>query len=289
MSQATSAAVFQQPVVDAIVGAQADNGAFRSFVTTRGRVLEDHNGFITALMVRAIGSGPQPPSLYAARERALDYLERCERSAAAGTYGFWPESDRPDWAPDLPADVDDTALIALELFRAQRRSLEWLRRVALLRLLRFRIWACDGHPAWVRPGVFRTWLADGRPNPVDCVVNVNVAALLAVAGLTGIGAYRAVRLMIAAALSSVDGAARPARLSPFYAHPIELRWALLHAVASGAYDLRPSLDRTAACGIDASGPVADRPVCCSAYGLRSWRAPILQMVRGVQHEAAGTA
>ena len=189
-------------IVDAIVSAQAGNGAFRSFVTSRGRVLEDHNGCITALVVRTIGHGPQPMRVTEACARALDYLERCERSTAPGTYGFWPENDRPAWAPSLPADADDTALIALELFRAHRRSFDWLRRVALLRLLRFRVGDGDDDPAWVRPGVFRTWLAAGRPNPVDCVVNVNVAALLAVAGLTHLAAYRAVVSMLTAALES---------------------------------------------------------------------------------------
>jgi len=281
MSQIMSAAASRPGIIDAIVRAQAANGAFRSFVASGGRVLEDHNACITSLAVRAIGHGPQPRPLHDARTRALDYLERCERSTAPGTYGFWGENDRPAWAPNLPADADDTSLIALELFRSKRRSLDWLRRVALLTLLRFRVGEAEDHPAWVRAGVFRTWLADRRPNPVDCVVNVNVAALLAVAGLTHLAAYRAVLSMLESALETADGPAQVARLSPFYAHPIELRWALTHAVASGAYELQPALDGVRRCGIDGTGPIGDRPICCSAYGVRRWSAPVLQLLRGL--------
>lgn len=277
------AAFERQEVVDAILEAQADNGAFISFVTSSGRTREDLNGCITALVVRALGHGPLPPTLHAARGRALDYLEGCERSAAPGSYGFWPEGKRPPWAPDLPPDADDTALIALELFRAQRRSREALRRVALLTLLRFRVreWESGGDPAWVRPGVFRTWLADRRGNPVDCVANVNVAALLAVAGLTHIAAYRAVVSMVTAAVGTADAAARTrvTRLAPFYAHPIELRSALDHAVASGASELAPCLEQVAGWCVDAADADAHRPVCCSAYGGRVWTAPILQRLR----------
>jgi hypothetical protein len=273
----------QHDVVDRILSAQGGNGAFVSFATSPAGTVEDCNGCITGLVVRAIGHGPLPGRLHAARERALDYLERCERSAAPGSYGFWPESDRPHWAPELPADADDTALIAVELFRAQRRSLEALRRVALLTLLPFRVRDSERgqDPAWVRPGVFRTWLADGRPNPVDCVANVNIAALLAQAGLTHIAAYRAVVSMLAAAVAAADGAARTRAplLAPFYAHPAELRWALAHAVASGASALAPSLARVASWCADATAPDADRPVCCSAYGRRVWTAPILHRLR----------
>jgi hypothetical protein len=278
-SQFMSAAPLREDIVTAIVAAQSDDGAFRSFVTWRGRVLEDGNGCITALVVRAIGHGRQPARLHDARARALDYLERCERSTAPGMFGFWPESDRPAWAPHLPADADDTSLIALELFRAGRRSLDWLRQEALLTLLRFRVLEGEEEPVWVRPGVFRTWLAHGRPNPVDCVVNVNVATLLAVAGLTHLAAYRAIVSMMGAALETANGPAGMAGLSPFYAHPIELRWALTHAVASGANDLQPSLDRVRLTGVGVTGPSVDAPVCCSAYGLRSWSAPLLQLVR----------
>src|SRR4029079_19372441 len=178
---------------------------------------------------------------------------------------------------------------ALELFRAQRRALDWLRRVALLTLLRFRGGEGDDDPAWVRPGVFRTWLDTRLPNPVDCVVNVNVAALLAVAGLTHLAAYRAVLSMLATALETASGPTQVSRLSPFYAHPTELRWALAHAVASGAYQLQPLLDRVEHGDLDAADCVADRPVCCSAYGMRRWSAPALQMARRFAAAGASTA
>ena len=187
---------------DVILAAQDERGAFASFVASAGREIDDRNGFITALVVRTLGHGQLPHRLHHARQRALDYLERCERRGAPGTFGFWPEEDRPPWAPDLPADADDTAVIALELHRAGRRPLDWLRRVALTVLLPFRVAApeIESEPAWIRPGVFRTWLAHRLPNPVDCVVNVNVMALLASAGLAHIAAYRSASGMMDAAL-----------------------------------------------------------------------------------------
>ena len=278
---------FPPAVVDALVDAQTSDGAFRSFVTVRGRVVEDRNGFITALVVRAIGHDPLPPCLTAARERGLDYLERCARQCPSGSFGFWPLDGRPTWAPDLPADADDTAVIALELFRGGRRSLDWLRRVALCALLPFTVRSCEGDPAWVTPGVFRTWLARGGANPVDCTVNVNVAALLAVAGLTHIAACRAAVSMVGAAVGTAGDLKAVARLSPFYAHPLELRWALAHAVASGAHDFQTSLDRLDAAGLEAIDVVGDRPVCCAAYGVRCWSAPILQLARHARAGAAG--
>jgi hypothetical protein len=267
-------------LTEAILGAQHQDGAFVSLVALDDGRLEDRNGFITALVVRAIGHGQQPLHLDWARTRALDFLERCERQADPGTFGFWPQRDRPSWAPDLPADVDDTAIIALELHRAGRRSLEWLRRVALTRLLPFRVLDDEPGPAWIRPGVFRTWLARGKPNPVDCVVNVNVAALLNVAGLTHVSAYSAVLSMIGAALEwTGDTMSRAALLAPFYADTIELYWALAHSVASGAHELQPSLDRVAGWLPRDGWYDPDRPVCRAAYGATVWRSPILQMLR----------
>ena len=267
-------------LTDAILGAQYEDGAFVSWVALNDRRLEDRNGFITALAVRAIGHGQQPPRLDAARTRALDFLERCERQEDPGTFGFWPQTARPSWAPDLPADADDTAIIALELHRAGRRSLEWLRRVALTRLLPFRVLDDELGPTWIRRGVFRTWLARGKSNPVDCVVNVNVAALLNVAGLTHVSAYSEILSMIGAALEwTGDTLDRAALLAPFYADAIELYWALAHAVASGAHELKPSLDRVTRWFPPDGRYDPDRPVCRAAYGATVWRSPILQMLR----------
>ena len=53
-------------LTDAILGAQRENGAFVSWVALNDRRLEDRNGFITALVVRAIGHGQQPPRVHAA-------------------------------------------------------------------------------------------------------------------------------------------------------------------------------------------------------------------------------
>lgn len=267
---------------DVILAAQDERGAFASFVASAGREIADRNGFITALVVRTLGHGQVPHRLHHARQCALDYLERCERRGAPGTFGFWPEEDRPSWAPDLPADADDTAVIALELHRAGRRPLDWLRRVALTVLLPFRVAApeIETEPAWIRPGVFRTWLAHRLPNPVDCVVNVNVMALLASAGLAHIAAYGAALAMMDAALDWTGGApARLAEIAPFYAHPIELRWALTHAIVSGASDLRPALERVTAWAPSELPHDPDRPVCCSAYGAATWRSPVLQDMR----------
>ncbi len=271
------------PSLDAAFPAARDaRGAFESFVALNGRMITDRNGFITALVVRTLGHGKLPPPLHEARERALDCLERCERRSVPGSFGFWPEDTRPSWAPTVPGDADDTAIIALELHRAGRRPPEWLRRVALTVLLPFRVQRDEeeGEPAWVRSGVFRTWLVHRLPNPVDCIVNVNVAALLASAGLAHIAAYRAVVDMVAEALAwTGDVPARVTEIAPFYAHPLELRWALAHAVAAGAGELAPSLERVASWSPQEDACDPDQPVCCSAYGGVTWRSPVLQHVR----------
>jgi hypothetical protein len=249
----------------------AADGSFTSIVQFGGRVEEDRNGFITALVVRAMIDPP---------ECSLDYLESCECSAQPDAFCFWPATGRPGWAPLLPPDADDTAIIAVELYRHGRRSRDWLRRVALQVLLPYRTSASEEpDPPWLRPGVFQTWLARGRPNVVDCVVNVNVAALLAIAGLDHTSAYRSAVDMIDAALRWSEGLSfRAGLIAPFYADPAELTIALDHAVRQGAEALRPARE-LASTWFPAASHDSNRRVCRCAYGSTIWSAPVLQHAR----------
>ena len=133
-------------------------------------------------------------------------------------------------------------------------------------------------------GAFRTWLAREREraNPVDVVVNTNVAAMLAAAGLTGIAAYRAVVATIDAGVAwAGESGERLRAVAPFYADPGEWRDALEHAVTVGAAGLQAALrEVTRRCAPDRSLDL-DRPVCCSAYGAIVWTAPALQLARAL--------
>ena len=88
-----------------------------------GRSVHDSNGFVTALAVRELRrAGRTVPDTW------LDVLETCRRPN--GSYGFWPYGCTPAWAPELPADSDDTAVMLLELTLAERVSPTEARAVA---------------------------------------------------------------------------------------------------------------------------------------------------------------
>lgn len=267
---------------DRIAAAQGRDGSFPSVLHLQGRSLDDANGFVTALVVRTLGTGVLPPVLQTARVRALQYLETCEDPKLSNSFRFWPESSQPDWA-HLPSDADDTAIIAIELYRHGLRSQFWLKHVALSVLMQYRVTSSeDARPPWMRDGAFLTWLADGV-NVVDAVVNTNVAALFAIAGLKHVSGYAAaVDLINSATLWAGADRQRLAAIAPFYPHPAELRYAIEFAIAAGAEELRPVLLRLEVPPID-----EQQFVCSSAYGNVAWTAPVLQWARlFMQH--AGT-
>lgn len=250
-----------------------------SEVSLGGQRLPDRNGFVTALGVRALRRRglPVPAPL-------LDALERCR--SARGGYRFWPLHARPHWAPDLPDDADDTAIMLLELLHAGRVERAEARRVACLTIARRRVATFPLlRPPWLRPGVFATWSRDGvRRDLVDCTATANMLALFATLDLSHLPGVREAGEMLAAAVRwAGDDALRAASLSPFYPDPVEFVLALDHAAECGARGLA-ALHRQAAAtqwGSDAAlrSTQPDHAVCGSPYGVAVWRSPELASLR----------
>jgi len=250
-----------------------------SEVSLGGQRLPDRNGFVTALGVRALRRRglPVPAAL-------LDALERCR--SARGGYRFWPLDARPHWAPDLPDDADDTAIMLLELLHAGRVDRTEARRVACLTIARRRVATFPLlRPPWLRPGVFATWSRDGvRRDLVDCTATANMLALFATLELSHLPGVREAGDMLAAAVRwAGDDALRAASLSPFYPDPAEFVLALDHAAECGAHGLT-ALHRQAAAtrwGSDAAlrSTQPDHAVCGSPYGVAVWRSPELASLR----------
>jgi hypothetical protein len=244
-------------LVAEIVTSQTASGAFTSTMVENGDARDDENGFVTAQVLKALGPHTADPRLTPATERALDFLTSCEDPKNPGVYRFWT-----DTSLDVAA----------------------LRATVLRGLFGHRVSAHTDPPAsWVRAGAFWTWLDDDFGyNVVDCTVNANVAALLAVAGLTHLPCYEAVCTMIEAGLAAAGDNEHHARLlSPYYPHPCELLFAVEAAVAGGAHDLRPSL--AALCKW--ARPVDDsQPVFSSAYGRVRWHVPLLHHIRAARAE-----
>lgn len=250
--------------------------------------LPDRNGFVTALGVRALRRRglPVPAAM-------LDALERCR--SARGGFRFWPQDARPEWAPDLPDDADDTAIMLLELLHAGRVGREEARRVACLTIARRRVAGFALlRPPWLRPGVFATWSREGiRRDLVDCTATANALALFATLELSHLPGVREAGQMLAAALQwAGDDDLRATSLSPFYPDPAEFVLALDHAAQCGAHGM-DALHRRAtatAWGQDAQARSArrDHAVCGSPYGVAVWRSPELARLRGWAQGAGRT-
>lgn len=266
-------------LAERICSSQAIDGSFPSTIISKQRASTDHNACITGLVVRALGYDRLPPELHRARERALDFLETCERSALPGAFGFWPERSQPG----RPGDADDTAIAAVELFRHGRRSLDWLKHVALRILIPFRVRPSDEvRPPWIQAGAFLTWLRPSPANVVDTLVNANVAALFALAGLRHVPAYSSAARTVESAMEWSAGSFQKARLiAPYYAHPGEFYRTLEHAVGCGAIELWPSLKLIDRWFGSDEQPEENRPVCCAPYGKTIWTAPLLQLTRKI--------
>ncbi len=269
----------------ALLALQRPSGAFPSSVGEGEDVLEDETCFVTASVALLLAPLPDGGGGRAAGERALDFVERCERPEAPGAFGFYPaDPSSPRVVHGLPPDADDTALAWLALLAAGRRTPAEARAA-------FR--ACIGPssrrlvpgdaPPWTRPGAVRTWLVErGRDNPVDLVVNANVAALAARIGETAHPAFAgACATLLAAARGGYPPVAFARRLAPFYASICELGLAVSRAVALGAGALAPCLAWLADAdrGDDPLRP--DKPLYCNAHGSPVWRAPALQLARSL--------
>lgn len=239
----------------------------------------DRNGFVTALAMRALRrQGIDIPA------EMLDALERC-RSPGAG-FGFWAPCSRPQWAPRLPDDADDTAIMTLELHAAGRLSREEARRIVCLTIGRHRIAQLPAlRPPWLRTGVFSTWHRRGIAlDLIDCTAIANALAAFAALDLHEIPGVRASTAVLHDAVAwAGDDGTRACSLSPFYPEPAEFVLALRHAVEAGAEALAPVYASAAQTpwGCDAETRVAhdDHLVCSSPYGSAVWRSPALARIR----------
>jgi hypothetical protein len=248
----------------------------------------DRNGFATVQVLRALGPRARRVLGTGAWSAALGALRAC-RNPATGAFRFWPIGERPRWAPDLPDDADDTALMAVALWSAGALPAADLRRLACYTVVRHRLAAIvQPGPAWPRVGAFKTWMRPGlEPDMADCTVNANVVAMLAAAGLTRVPGYGEACAMIDDAVRwAGHDAVRAATLSPFYPEPGELVLAVEAAVAAGAEPLRSIAllmehsplwreQRRRACAPD---PV----ICGSPYGRVTWRSKAVGIARAAE-------
>ncbi|MCC6456075.1 MAG: hypothetical protein IT328_14065 [Caldilineaceae bacterium] len=267
---------------------QAANGAFVSWIVQRDGEIEDYNGFATALVLRALRQRGDVSAREPLCQVALDFLESCESPDRAGAFGFWPVQQRPIWAQRVPCDIDDTAVINLELAQYGRRTLDEVQAV-VYGLLMAHLVQNERRPGppWLRPLVFPTWIGKGgetantAANPVDCCVNTNVVALMAYTGLTHLPGYSEACGMIADGIAwAGDSPLRIRSLTPYYPQPTEFLYALDHAITCGAVELQAPRDQLAndcaAAGVEGSQPGA---ICSNAYADPIWRCPALSLVR----------
>lgn len=250
-----------------------------SVVMMKGISCPDLNGFVTTLGIRALRlSGRTVPSAM------LDALETCRTEQ--GGFRFWPSAHRPHWAPDLPDDADDTALMTFELYLHGRLSREEARRIACMSLVRNRVRRVDGlGPRWRRVGVFKTWARETTETDlIDCTAHANILALMATLDLLHLPGVRETYTMLEAALDFAQNDAKRANsLSPFYPSPTEFVLALDHARRCGAHDLDPLAQRAArtSWGRDAVLRTYDPnyAICSSPYGQAFWYSPELASLR----------
>jgi hypothetical protein len=239
----------------------------------------DHNGFVTAMACRAMRHQQRPVP-----EAMLDGLARCQ--SVTGGFRFWPTELRPAWAPDLPDDTDDTALMTLELFRASRLSLQESRRIACKSIVAHRVRRfAPGHAHWRRDGVFATWhRPGGGEDLIDCTVIAHALTLMAALGLWHLPGVTASLDTLHAALDwAGDSASKAASLSPFYPDARMLCVALELAPCEATpgseshadlLDLLRRIQRVAWADPHVCLDIPDI-ICCSPYGHTHWIAPKL--------------
>jgi hypothetical protein len=259
-----------------LLSLQADSGAFFSTVHRGESSIQDYNGFVTALVLRELEPLPELEGWPEARERALDFLEECESPFLPGFFAFWPRHRWPEWAPVVPDDADDTAVIASELLQSGRIDVKRAQDIASTVLIPYRLDSAPAQPAphkpWIRPGAFLTWLNHAcEPNPMDCCVNVNVLAFLAQTGLTGQPGYKEACQMV------FDGISWSARrwqnleqLSPYYPEAAELVAALNNALRRGATALAVCLQELAQFPVPPSADHASKILFSIADRSTQW-------------------
>ncbi|SDU30618.1 hypothetical protein [Stappia sp. ES.058] len=281
-----------------LLARQCLSGAFPSTVEGPDGPITDETCFVTAQVALILsdrlaspGANGNREALREAQRRALDFIETCAAPEVPGAFLFYPPEGTARLDIRLPADADDTALAWMALVAGGRRSAqEAATTLPALYASHCARAARRGDPPFVRAPMVRTWLdAEAPANPVDLIVNLNVLASLARAGVDmsapdGFGA----RLCAGVAAALPDGPPSLSQLrmlAPFYAHPAELTEALSRAACSGVRLLAPALARIAP-DTGAAWPDDDRPLYCNAHGRPVWRSPTLQLARRCRDAAS---
>lgn len=280
-----------------VLSYQSDYGAFTSQVQCR-TLITDENCFVTTLVLLELArvmphlrdlDPEQELPVIAGIERALDFVEACRDSSVEGSFRFYPDGLRsPRVHYDfLSADIDDTVLAwtALILFgrREHDAALAMLRKAVESRVVD-QLQPGDG--PWVCPGVCRTWFGT-RPgdDPVDVCVNLNVSALYALCGQSRAPLPSAVSEMLCEAIVHHDFASPDiGSLATYYAHPLELVYAIRRALRFGAgKNLKRVLSRLEAFEWAHEDKRTHcsrtRPICGDASGPPFWMAPAVQAAR----------
>jgi hypothetical protein len=267
-----------------VLAAQQGTGAFLSYVHLSAGPTEDYNGFATALVLDCLREAPDLPAIYAARDRALDFLQSCADPSRAGRFGFYAAGKQPGWmAPNLACDADDTALFNLALLREARIDREEVIRVIRNILYPFRLaFRNERSDPWHRVGALLTWL-DPRSfhNPVDCTVNVNVLTLLHASGEDWPEATAITEMLFAA----VDWAGalkqRAAKLSPWYPDPIEFVFAVQRAAKAAVPGLTELSSRLQSLDWVVADSSKNLPICGFSDGHIVWTCPALWTARKI--------
>lgn len=267
--------------LEALLNGQTKYGAFTSEIKMMDKTIaHDENMFITALVLFELHRYENTPEITNAVKSALDFIEACEVAPYAGIFKFYPDNLLCSKLPiPLQADIDDSALAILLLIIYGRRTTDWARSVIENVFENNRILYNNGHPVWVQPGTFRTWISDNYNNPADCCVNINVLALYAYMGLNNTdvytGALKAVKLAIKQ--SALD-ALHMRQIAPFYAHPREIYESVKRAVYFGADELAfvyndfRFMESYRTDGIS-------HAVCCNNWGQPLWYSTDLETAR----------
>jgi hypothetical protein len=273
--------VIGEPLREQVLAAFAPSGAFQSIAHLPSGPVADQNAFVTALVLDQVEAFEADRSLVAVRQRAVDFLRRCERSTGSGRFGFYPDGAQPAWiAGILPPDTDDTALCSLALFRAGHWQKDDLRRQVHEVLDVHRLAARPSGADWYRAGIYPTWMDSRRMrNPIDVCVNVNALILIEVSGI-GRRHGSGILDMLAAALDWAGSDQRRARsITPYYPHPGELMHTLARAVSAGVDGAKALLERVQAQPWSACEDWINAPVCGALGGGMIWTCPLLQALR----------
>ena len=250
---------------------QAASGAFKS----RMDDCADENCFVTASAALLLNLKTQKAEL----EAALDFVEACESPDLPGAFVFYPPHLTAAPISNLPPDADDTALAWLALLRCGRRN-TYQAREAFRRV--FNMAQCYFVPStaspWIRKGAVKTWLIpNGSDNPIDLIVNINVAALAKAIGLEDHPIARGAHAsLLAATKYNPNSFAR--RIAPYYADISELWFAIQRATSLGETCMAPALE-WAASTLHERAFAQDKPLYCNSHGRPVWRSIALQQLR----------